>query len=102
MNPILPNSSKKALDAGPMTGLAALAVKIPRRFAGCCARAASGHAAADPATPEMKSRRRMRPLNSSEPYHINRRVYAVVCRDKIGRRMSEVGLGRVKTLGRRH
>src|SRR6516162_717257 len=29
------------------------------RIAGCCARAASGHAAADPAIPVMKSRRRI-------------------------------------------
>ena len=32
---------------------------------GCCARAASGHAAAPPATPLMKSRRLMQPPGSS-------------------------------------
>jgi hypothetical protein len=40
-------------------------------LAGCCARAASGHATAAPPSSVMNSRRLMGPLNrAAKPYHV--------------------------------
>ena len=43
-------------------------------IAGCCARAISGHVAAEPPIKVMNSRRLMAALETDEPYHIMKRV----------------------------
>ena len=65
---------------------------------GSCARAASGHATAEPPANEMKSRRLMCPQIEGPNLAYRRGAETVLCNTaKSGGRGSGSGLGRVKT-----